>query len=368
MEADAIAPATSSTVSLRAYRDADLGEVFRLYEDVFGASFALRFRARFHWAFEQNPLAEHTRRWVLAKGGEVVGFLGALPLAYVVGGERLIAHTPCDFMVAPALRFHGIRLMQEALRVCGSCVSSDDVPATICVTRWLGAEPVGSLVRYMKPLDTRLLEERGVVRPLPRLLHWPISAGLRVAQRARRELARGPARKLVVRDGVGIDERFARLNEALAAITGATVERDLRFFHWRYGPGSPHAHRRLSLLVDDDEELLGYAIHLPPEGPSRVGAILDVQVHPNAPAGAREALLVHAVRRLRRAGAYAVRYDELRASRADVDPLLRRLGFTPRGEQQLLVRMHDERAQEVASRLESWSLRYGDSESSHAFG
>lgn len=364
MEADVLAPSPSRSLSLRAFRDADRDEVLRLYEQVFGATFARRFRARFRWAFEDNVLPDETRRWVLATGDEVVGFLGAQPLPYLVAGRRIVAHTPCDFMVSPAYRFHGIRLMQEAFRACPSCVASDDVPATIKVTRWLGAEHVGALVRYVRLLDSRLLEERGVLRLPLRGLHGPLTAGLRVAQRVRR----GTATRLAVREVVGIDERFARLNAALADERAVTVERDLRFFHWRYGPGSPHAHRRAAILTDHDDELLGYALYVTCEEPSRTGVILDLQVHPRAPARAREALLAHAVRRLRRAGAWAVRYDALLPSRDVVDPLLLRLGFMPRGEQQLLVRMADAEAQRAASSVARWSFRYGDSESSHAVG
>lgn len=364
MDGDAIAPSRQRTLTLRAFRDVDFPEVLRLYELVFGETFAERFGARYRWAYEDNVLPDETRRWVLSSGNEVVGFLGALPLPYLIGGRRIVAHTPCDFMVAPAYRFHGVRLMQEAFRACPSCVASDDVPATIKVTRWLGAAYVGSLVRYVKPLDSRLLEARGALRPLPRAVHWSLSAGLRVVQRARR----GLSRPLPVKDAVGIDERFADLNAALSPVTKAMVDRDLRFFHWRYGPGSPHAHRRVVVLEDKDGDLYGYAIYVTSAEPSRVGVILDVQVHPCAPEGTREALLVHAARRLRRAGAWGVRYDELRPSLSDVDPVLLRLGFLPRDEQQLLVRMQDEEAQRMASRVESWSFRYGDSESSHALG
>lgn len=100
--------------------------------------------------------------------------------------------------------------------------------------------------------------------------------------------------------------------------------------------------------------------------PSRTGLILDLQVLPSAPPGAKGALLGYAARRLRRSGAWRARYDELQPTASVPDPTLKRLGFLARGQQRLLIRLEHDDDMRAAARPESWSFRYGDTESSYA--
>jgi hypothetical protein len=45
-------------------------------------------------------------RWVVAtEEGEVVGHLATLPQFYQISHQRVVAHTPADYMVLPELAF-----------------------------------------------------------------------------------------------------------------------------------------------------------------------------------------------------------------------------------------------------------------------
>jgi hypothetical protein len=53
-----------------------------------------------------HPLGDQMHRWVAeTEEGEVVGHLNALPQYYRVDGERIVAHTPGDYMVLPGHGF-----------------------------------------------------------------------------------------------------------------------------------------------------------------------------------------------------------------------------------------------------------------------
>jgi hypothetical protein len=170
--------------------------------------------------------------------------------------------------------------------------------------------------------------------------------------------------------------------------------RDLSFFRWRYGPDSPHARRQVAVATGADGELRGYVVFYLAGDPYRSGYVLDLQAlagdevqeplsTPGSAGGgpdaaAREAgldqggqrvagaLLAHAVRRLRRQGAWTVRYHCLAPPDAPSPAWLRRLGFRQRGGHRFLVRFRDGGLAEVADRLDAWNFAHGDSEASHA--
>jgi hypothetical protein len=92
-------------------------------------------------------------RWVVAtEEGEVVGHLAAQPQFYRISHQRVVAHTPADYMVLPGYGFHAITLMRKFFRTCENCVACDAAPAAIGVETGLGAEESGGLQHAAKPL------------------------------------------------------------------------------------------------------------------------------------------------------------------------------------------------------------------------
>ena len=133
------------------------------------------FNTVYQW-FEGHPLADQVYRWVaVTEDGEVVGHLSALPLYYRVNGQRVVAHTPGDYMVDPRYGFYALSLMRKFFRTCENCVACDMVPATITVETRLGAEISGDLGYAAKLLNVGRLP----VPPLP----GPVGRALNLQKR-----------------------------------------------------------------------------------------------------------------------------------------------------------------------------------------
>ncbi len=348
---------TEAGLRVAPFQGAHLEQVLQLYAQVFGPAAASAYAARRAWQREQHPLYESCPEWVLTDNGTVRGFLSTVAAPYQIAGRRIIAHTPCDYMVAPEYRFHGIRLMQTFFRTCPNTISCDDMPPTIKVTRWLGAKYVGSFYRYVKVLDARAIgSSRGWNQAV-----WPLlylgNAPLRWQERQRRT-AGGPAVQ-VVRT---FDERFQSFFDRQAGSMRASLAKDVAFLNWRYGAGSPHAGREIG-VVTEAGELAGYVIFC---GSTRghTGYILDLRVQEREAAEVSRALLEFAAERLRQQGAWSVRFYQLGGRAPAMEELLTATGFMRRGWHQLLVRLSEARLEAWATRGENWDLAYGDCEAS----
>ncbi|HZY64425.1 MAG TPA: hypothetical protein VFE21_00885, partial [Rubrobacteraceae bacterium] len=242
-------------------------------------------KAVYKW-FETHELADQLYRWVaITEEGEVVGHLSALPQYYRINGQRVVAHTPADFMVHPKYGIQAFILMRNFFRTCENMVACDMVPAAIEVETRLGAEIVGPLDYAVKLLNVskipapqlparvaRLLgreepapsssvpygypgyqsDSGGAedfadphgqavlpVRPrapIPVPVQKLLNGGLRAADEVLGGVfASGPK----VKELDEFDESFDELFEVVAASVPCTAERDAAFLRWRYGSGSP---------------------------------------------------------------------------------------------------------------------------------
>jgi hypothetical protein len=106
-------------------------------------------------------------RWVaIADGDRVVGHLAATPQYYRIDGQRVVAHTPGDYMVHPRHGFQAISLMRKFFRTTENCVACDMVPVVIGVETRMGAEVAGQLQYAAKLLSVSRL-------PAPRMPSAP---------------------------------------------------------------------------------------------------------------------------------------------------------------------------------------------------
>ena len=91
------------------------------------------YSSAYRW-LKSHPLGNEMHRWVaVADGGQVVGHLAATPQYYRIGGQRVVAHTPCDYMVHSRHGFQALSLMRRFFRATENCVACDMVPAVIGV-------------------------------------------------------------------------------------------------------------------------------------------------------------------------------------------------------------------------------------------
>src|SRR5918998_83299 len=362
----------------------------------------------YRW-FESHPLGNEMHRWVAVaddgqNGTQVVGHLAATPQYYRIGGRRVVAYTPCDYMVDSRHSFQAFSLMRRFFRTTENCVACDMVPAVISVESRLGAEVAGQLQYAAKLLNVSRLPVPPLPSPVRRLLNLgkqtvtargyasrpeaephdaeeyvapplvrpraPITApvkgllneGLRMVDEA---LSSGFGGDLRAEMLEGFDESFDVLFEKIAAQVPCVPEKDSAFLRWRYGPGSPQTPVTI-LGVREGETLLGYAVlGVTVENPEgfRDAYILDLVALPGHQDVTR-VLLAEAVRFFRKAGVPLVRYRYLGSPTSPQSGDLLRFGFFPRKGRRnwLLVKFADPARHKVARHITNWSYSIGDGE------
>jgi hypothetical protein len=367
------------------------------------------YSSAYRW-LRSHPLGSALHRWVsVTEDGQVVGHLAAAPQYYRIGGQRVIAHTPCDYMVHARHGFQAISLMRAFFRATENCVACDMVPAVIGVESRLGAEVAGQLQYAAKLLNVSRLPVPPIPSPARRLLNsgkqtvsargyasspgasstepWdaedveehvtpplvrpraPIPApvkgllngGLRLIDEA---LGSGFGGGLEAGVVEGFDESFDELFEKVAASVPCVPEKDSAFLRWRYGPGSPQYPVTVLGVKGGDETLLGYAV-LMVTSTGQDGNVLDLTTLPERRDVAR-VLLRESVRFFRRAGVQIVRYRFLESPSSLRSNDLRRLGFFYRKgrNHSLLVKFAEPGLNKIASAAANWSYTVGDGEAS----
>lgn len=308
---------------------------------------------------ESHPLADRMHRWVVDAGGEIVGHLAALPQYYRIKGQRVVAHTPAEYMVLPGYGFHAITLMRKFFRTCENCVTGDVMPAVISVETRLGAEESGSLQHAAKLLNIVGVPALPTSIPVP--LMRPLNWGLRAVDRALTATTRVDHVRVEVLKG--FDETFDELFESVAAAVPCVPEKNSAFLRWRYGPGSPQSPVTV-LGVRDGDALLGYAV-LRVTVDGSTGYVLDLTTRPGRRDVAR-ALLHGTVHHFRRLRVHSVRYRLVESPSSPQSSDLWRLGFFLRSNNRssLLVKFTDSALHEIAKDIAHWSYSYGDAEGS----
>ena len=354
----------------------------------------------YRW-YGDHPLSDQIYRWVsITEEGEVVGHLTAFPQFYRIDGQRVVAHTPGDYMVLPQHGFQAIMLMRSFFRQTENCVVCDMVPAVIGVETRLGAGVVGDLKYWAKLMNVSRLPMPSVPAHLRRLFRLPETfapargftdrpgAGPQEveehvappAPRPRAPIPR-PLQKLMNRGLEAVDETLGRsfgidleveqlgsfddsfddLFERVAAVVPCTAEKDAAFLRWRYGPGSPQAPVTV-LGVRSGGRMLGYAV-LRTAFHGQDGYILDLTALPGRQDVVR-ALLREAVRSFRRMGVQIIRYRFIESPTSPRSADLGRLGFFRRRgrSHKLLTRFTDKGLRKTTDDLANWSMSFGDGE------
>jgi hypothetical protein len=305
-----------------------------------------------------HPLADRIFRWVVDAQGEIVGHLAALPQYYYINGQRVVAHTPAEYMVLPEYGFYAITLMRKLFRTCDNCVTSDTATAVIGIETRLGAEEAGRLQFAAKLWNIAALPDFAASVPTP--LRQPLNWGLQAVDTALRHTATDDLKAETLE---GFDETFDELFESVAAAMPCVPEKNAAFLRWRYGPGSPQFPVTI-LGVRYGEALLGYAV-LWVTRDGGIGYLLDLTTRPGRHDVAR-ALLRGAVRHFGRLRVHSVRYRFAESPTSPRKKDLLRSGFIlgSKKRQVLLVRFANNALHETANDTANWSYSYGDGEGS----
>ena len=155
-----------------------------------------------------HPSGDEMRRWAVFDGDRVVGHVAALPQHYRLGGERVLAYSPGDYMVHPNYGFHALSLMRKYFRACENLVTCDMVPTVIQLERGMGAGEAGQMHYAAKLLNVSKLPAPPLPEPLQRALNLAGDAESREQQERTRPRLPIPAPlKWVMNRGLAVADQ-----------------------------------------------------------------------------------------------------------------------------------------------------------------
>lgn len=322
----------------------DRERIGRFLKKAYGERAQYKFPARWRWEYVDNPFWNEDRLpiWLAEMRGEIVGQTGEMIVPLKLGDSVRRAAWGVDLIVLPEHRKKGIgRLLIEALAdyhdtflALTMSPISRGVMASLGFTALNGVTEFGKTVRFdsegaLEALEARLGEGSALVRVSRRLgLGGMIASALN--SRARLRDMRG-LRELEHRFEIEGIERFGdeitQLWNRLASHFPAIVRRDAVYLNWKFVDQPHMAYEKFVLRQAGG--VRGYVITrrgVPPE-PS-VGVIADVLAAPGDD-DVVQALLVHAVNHLKRAGVQSI---VAASSWPSYVPHFLRLGFDEVGE------------------------------------
>ena len=299
-------------------------EMFRLYEQVFGADATAASRRRWSWQYEKNPQVAATGPviWVAREPGRLLGQMAALRVSLWFGGREVQASWGNDYFVRVDALGRGLGTVLS-----NAWSDHEDValalgltPSSYPLFKKLGFIDVGPVPFYQKVVDARAIARRRLGTVLGTLAAPALATSLRL--RLGRE-PRPPA-DVEVRKAAAFSPEYDALWVRARASYTMCVRRDLRYLRWKY---LECPHRRYDLLEARRQgELVGYAVSRQDDyRGTRLGWIVDVFTDTRDEA-AKDALLHSMLSSFRAGGVARAQAYSLNAPLAAT---LRRHGFFP---------------------------------------
>lgn len=276
--------------------------------------FKERSAAGWNWLFAENPALEANPDapigWILDCGGEVVGYLGNIPMAYVRGAETYRGATCCALYVREPFRAQSVKLMSAFFRQRG-------VDLFLSTTANDASLPLYQLFKAVTPPDASFLTDFAWVGDVDELLRheaekyvgWSAVAallarasapfvrlGLRIANRDLRRYARNASVDVEPVRLQDVDGRFDALWQAVRTSGHLMAQRCSRTLRWYMSDPDRGSDVHL-LAAMGPHGIEGYALcarhHAHVSDFSRFN-VFDILLHPEAPDGTLEVLLVRA--------------------------------------------------------------------------
>jgi len=260
-------------VERRAPGDAD--EIFRLYEDVFGAGLTEASRRRWRWQYVDNPAtpADGPEIWVARDGQQVLGQYASMPVRLWWGGREVRSSWGMDVFLRAEARGRGVgaRLFTAWSDHVDVALGLGLTPSSYGLFKKLGYHDVGPVPFFRKVLDPTAVAARRVGPSLG-------AAAGPVLGRALKALhPEAPARDtgVEVQTVTGFGAGYDRLWERARGSYAMCVRRDAAYLEWKY---ARCPHRRYALREARREgELLGFAVSRDEDYRGlRLGWIVDV--------------------------------------------------------------------------------------------
>jgi GNAT superfamily N-acetyltransferase len=289
-------------------------EMFRLYEQVFGAEATERSRGRWAWQYERNPLLAQSGPviWMAREGERLLGQMAAMRVSLWFGGREVQASWGNDYFVRVDAQGRGLGALLS-----NAWSDHEDValalgltPSSYPLFKKLGFVDVGPVPFFQKVMDARTVARRRLGKALGTLAAPALSAGLRL----RFGRAPRPDPAVEVRPVSGFSEDYDALWERARASYAMCVRRDAAYLRWKY---REIPHRRYDLVEARRAGVLaGYGVsRLDDYRGTRLGWIVDVFTDTRDEA-ARSALVHALLASFRKAGVARAQAYSLNAALA----------------------------------------------------
>jgi GNAT superfamily N-acetyltransferase len=330
-------------------------EMFRLYEQVFGAEATERSRRRWSWQYEKNPLLAGSGPviWMAREEGRLLGQMAAMRVRLWFGGREVQASWGNDYFVRVDAQGRGLGALLS-----NAWSDHEDValalgltPSSYPLFKKLGFVDVGPVPLYQKVMDASAVARRR----LGPLLGAAAGPGLRAALRLRFGRPPRPAADVAVRPAAGFSDEYDALWERARASYAMCVRRDAAYLRWKY---LECPHRRYDLLeARRGGELVGYAVsRLDDYRGTRLGWIVDVFTDTRDEA-ARGAMVHALLASFRARGVVRAQAYSLNAALAGT---LRRHGFFPAASAVQFCVKSAVDPQGAFADAGGWNLMFGD--------
>jgi GNAT superfamily N-acetyltransferase len=330
-------------------------EMFRLYEQVFGAEATAASRRRWSWQYEKNPLLAETGPviWLAREPGRLLGQMAAMRVSLWFGGREVQASWGNDYFVRVDAQGRGLGALLS-----NAWSDHEDValalgltPSSYPLFKKLGFIDVGPVPFYQKVMDARAVARRR----LGPLLGTLAAPALAAALRLRFGRAPQPPADVEVRAVTTFSAEYDDLWARARASYAMCVRRDANYLRWKY---LECPHRRYDLVEARRQGVLvGYAVsRLDDYRGTKLGWIVDVFTDTRDEA-AKEALVHSLLASFRAAGVARAQAYSLNAPLAAT---LRRFGFFPGfSAVQICVKSAVD-PQGAFERVGDWNLMFGD--------
>jgi GNAT superfamily N-acetyltransferase len=308
--------------TLRPYRAGDEGEIMRLFTHVFGRETS---EAQWRWKFKTRRWTTENV-WIGVHHDRPICHFAAMPARMRVGGCDKDAAVVVDVMTAPDFRRRGLlttvaRSVMQAWAGAGVSFLYG-LPNEQWGSRAaaIGLRPMVALRRFVLPLRPQQTLARKLDAPGLARRGWIDAAWSRILDHRL-----GPNRDVSTRAVEAAGPEFDALWGDCAPAFPITMVRDREWVKWRYFDAPGLGYR--VLLAERDGRPAGFAAYRLARTDARVdGLITEIFARPDD-AQAWSALLIHAVRAARDAGAENVFALEVPGSPGH--HALRRAAFVP---------------------------------------
>ena len=260
-------------VERRAPGDAD--EIFRLYQDVFGADLTEASQRRWRWQYVDNPATtpDGPEIWVARDGDQVLGQYASMPVRLWWGGRLVRSSWGMDVFRRAEARGRGLgaRLFTAWSDHVEVALGLGLTPSSYGLFKKLAYRDVGPVPFFQKVLDPRAVLARRLGDTLGRAAAPILGLALKTLHPEKPAGGGGTLVRTVTGFGAGYDTLWERAKGSYAMC----VRRDAAYLEWKY---ARCPHRRYALREARREgELVGFAVSRDEDYRGlRLGWIVDV--------------------------------------------------------------------------------------------